>query len=83
MDKTSLRAIVILMYLFYLQLALYSSLLELGCPGNFLSVHLINRRNKHGVPRETIAKMLDAFERPMNVDIVMNSVVPPHKKKDH
>ncbi|KAI2656367.1 NEDD4-binding protein 2-like 2 [Labeo rohita] len=43
----------------------------------------LEKRNKHGVPRETIAKMLDGFERPMNVDIVMNSVVPPHKKKGH
>lgn len=83
MNKTSLRAIVIFIYLFYLQLALYSSLIELGCAGNFLSINFINRRNKHGVPRETIAKMLDGFERPMNVDIVMNSVVPPHKKKGH
>ncbi|XP_043114084.1 NEDD4-binding protein 2-like 2 [Puntigrus tetrazona] len=41
----------------------------------------LEKRNKHGVPRETIAKMLDGFEWPMNVDIVMNSVVPPHKKK--
>lgn len=43
----------------------------------------LEKRNKHGVPRETIAKMLDGFERPMNVDIVMNSVVPPHKSKGH
>ncbi|XP_059371069.1 NEDD4-binding protein 2-like 2 [Carassius carassius] len=42
----------------------------------------LEKRNKHGVPRETIAKMLDGFERPMNVDIVMNSVVPLHKKKE-
>uniref|UniRef100_A0A8C2AXK8 NEDD4 binding protein 2-like 2 n=1 Tax=Cyprinus carpio TaxID=7962 RepID=A0A8C2AXK8_CYPCA len=41
----------------------------------------LEKRNKHGVPRETIAKMLDGFERPVNVDIVMNSVVPLHKKK--
>ncbi|XP_059390172.1 NEDD4-binding protein 2-like 2 [Carassius carassius] len=41
----------------------------------------LEKRNKHGVPRETIAKMLDGFERPVNVDIVMNSVVPRHKKK--
>lgn len=43
----------------------------------------LEKRNKHGVPRDTIAKMLDGFERPMNVDIVMNSVVPPHKSKPH
>ncbi|KAK9962403.1 hypothetical protein ABG768_007772 [Culter alburnus] len=43
----------------------------------------LEKRNKHGVPRETIAKMLDGFEWPMNVDIVMNSVVPPHKNKGH
>ncbi|XP_051535557.1 NEDD4-binding protein 2-like 2 [Myxocyprinus asiaticus] len=41
----------------------------------------LEKRNKHGVPQETIAKMLDRFERPMNVDIVMNSVEPPHKCK--
>lgn len=43
----------------------------------------LEKRNKHGVPRETIAKMLDGFEWPMNVNIVMNSVVPPHKNKGH
>lgn len=43
----------------------------------------LEKRNKHGVPRESIAKMLDVFEWPMNVDIVMNSVVPPHKNKGH
>ncbi|XP_076831895.1 uncharacterized protein n4bp2l2 isoform X2 [Brachyhypopomus gauderio] len=43
----------------------------------------LEKRNKHGVPRETIAKMLDRFELPMTVDIVMNSREPPHKSRAH
>ncbi|XP_036420722.1 NEDD4-binding protein 2-like 2 [Colossoma macropomum] len=42
----------------------------------------LEKRNKHGVPRETIAKMLDRFELPISVDIVMNSFEPPHKSKE-
>lgn len=39
------------------------------------------KRNKHGVPQETIEKMLDRFEGPVNIDIVMNSAEPPHKTR--
>ncbi|TRY87582.1 hypothetical protein DNTS_005975 [Danionella cerebrum] len=41
----------------------------------------LERRTKHRVHRKTIAKMLDGFERPMNVEVVMNSTTPPHKNK--
>ncbi|KAM9468915.1 uncharacterized protein n4bp2l2 [Clarias gariepinus] len=43
----------------------------------------LERRNHHGVPRETIANMLDRFELPISVDIVMNSCEPSHKRKEH
>ncbi|XP_066516814.1 NEDD4-binding protein 2-like 2 [Hoplias malabaricus] len=42
----------------------------------------LEKRNTHGVPRESIAKMLDRFDLPINVDVVMNSWEPPHKSKD-
>ncbi|XP_057207301.1 NEDD4-binding protein 2-like 2 isoform X3 [Triplophysa rosa] len=41
----------------------------------------LEKRNTHGVPRETIEKMLDRFERPVDIDIVMNSAEPPHKSR--
>ncbi|XP_026874025.2 NEDD4-binding protein 2-like 2 isoform X1 [Electrophorus electricus] len=43
----------------------------------------LERRTKHGVPRETIQKMLSLFELPMTVDIVMNSCESPHKCRGH
>lgn len=59
----------------------------------FLSLHdqksfsqllpLCLRRNHHGVSRDTIAKMLDRFELPISVDIVMNSYEPSHKRIEH
>ncbi|KAL7832135.1 hypothetical protein AOLI_G00296830 [Acnodon oligacanthus] len=42
----------------------------------------LEKRNKHGVPRESIAKMLDRFELPISVNIVMNSFEPHHKGKE-
>uniref|UniRef100_W5KW86 NEDD4 binding protein 2-like 2 n=1 Tax=Astyanax mexicanus TaxID=7994 RepID=W5KW86_ASTMX len=42
----------------------------------------LEKRNTHRVPRDTIAKMLDRFELPISVDIVMNSCEPPHKSKE-
>ncbi|XP_072547115.1 uncharacterized protein n4bp2l2 [Salminus brasiliensis] len=42
----------------------------------------LEKRNTHGVPRETIAKMLDRFELPISVDVVMNSCEPPRKSKE-
>lgn len=39
------------------------------------------RRNKHGVPQEKIAQMLDRFSFPISVDIVVNSQEPPHVSK--
>ncbi|XP_028821589.1 NEDD4-binding protein 2-like 2 isoform X1 [Denticeps clupeoides] len=42
----------------------------------------LERRNTHGVPRDKIAKMLECFEAPMTVDIVLNSCKPPHKSPD-
>ncbi|XP_001510864.4 uncharacterized protein LOC100079951 isoform X1 [Ornithorhynchus anatinus] len=39
----------------------------------------LEKRNKHGVPREKIAQMLDRYEFQMSISIVMNSVEPPHK----
>ncbi|KAL2096429.1 hypothetical protein ACEWY4_008577 [Coilia grayii] len=43
----------------------------------------LERRNKHGVPKEKIAKMLERFELPMTVDIVLRSEEPPHHRPDH
>ncbi|XP_062872839.1 NEDD4-binding protein 2-like 2 [Trichomycterus rosablanca] len=43
----------------------------------------LERRNKHGVLRDSIAKMLDQFDFPVSVDIVMNSTKPSHKRKQH
>lgn len=37
-----------------------------------------HRRNKHGVPQEKIAQMLDRFSFPISVDIVMSSQEPLH-----
>ncbi|XP_022055830.2 NEDD4-binding protein 2-like 2 [Acanthochromis polyacanthus] len=38
----------------------------------------LEKRNKHGVPHEKIAQMLDRFSFPISVDIVMSSQEPPH-----
>lgn len=38
----------------------------------------LERRNKHGVPQEKIAQMMDRFSSPISVDIVMTSKEPPH-----
>ncbi|XP_062329551.1 NEDD4-binding protein 2-like 2 isoform X1 [Osmerus eperlanus] len=40
----------------------------------------LERRNKHGVSREKIAQMLDRFEIPISVEIVMHSCEPPHQR---
>ncbi|XP_053564433.1 NEDD4-binding protein 2-like 2 [Bombina bombina] len=39
----------------------------------------LEKRNKHGVPRDKISQMLDRYEYDMTVPSVMNSVDPPHK----
>ncbi|XP_075448252.1 NEDD4-binding protein 2-like 2 isoform X1 [Ascaphus truei] len=39
----------------------------------------LEKRNKHGVPREKISQMLDRFEHHMTISAVMNSVEPPHR----
>ncbi|CAM5076329.1 unnamed protein product [Eretmochelys imbricata] len=39
----------------------------------------LEKRNKHGVPREKIAQMLERYEYQMSISVVMNSVEPPHK----
>lgn len=36
------------------------------------------RRNKHGVPQQKIAQMMDRFSFPISVDIVMSSQEPLH-----
>ncbi|XP_028275404.1 NEDD4-binding protein 2-like 2 [Parambassis ranga] len=41
----------------------------------------LGRRNKHGVPREKIAQMLDRFLFPISIDVVMNSQEPSHVMK--
>lgn len=38
----------------------------------------LEKRNKHGVPQEKIAQMMDRFSFPISVDIVMNSQEPSH-----
>ncbi|KAM4627127.1 uncharacterized protein n4bp2l2 [Polymixia lowei] len=38
----------------------------------------LEKRNKHGVPQEKIAQMLDRFSFPISVDIVMSSQEPEH-----
>uniref|UniRef100_A0A673CBE4 Uncharacterized protein n=1 Tax=Sphaeramia orbicularis TaxID=375764 RepID=A0A673CBE4_9TELE len=43
----------------------------------------LERRNKHGVPQEKIAQMLDRFSFPISVDIVMSSQEPPHVNQRH
>lgn len=40
-------------------------------------------RNKHGVSRQKIAKMLERFELPITVDIVLNSQEPPRQYTEH
>ncbi|XP_029767821.1 uncharacterized protein LOC112117333 [Terrapene carolina triunguis] len=39
----------------------------------------LEKRNKHGVPREKIAQMLERYEYQISISVVMNSVEPPHK----
>ncbi|KPP59929.1 hypothetical protein Z043_122108, partial [Scleropages formosus] len=39
----------------------------------------LEKRNKHGVPQHKIAQMLERFELPMSLDIVLNSQEPSHK----
>ncbi|XP_035479396.2 NEDD4-binding protein 2-like 2 isoform X2 [Scophthalmus maximus] len=43
----------------------------------------LEKRNKHGVPHEKIAQMLDRFAFPISVDIVMSSQEPPHVNQRH
>uniref|UniRef100_A0A3B4G1C8 NEDD4-binding protein 2-like 2 n=1 Tax=Pundamilia nyererei TaxID=303518 RepID=A0A3B4G1C8_9CICH len=38
----------------------------------------LEKRNKHGVPQEKIAQMMDRFSIPISIDIVMNSEEPFH-----
>lgn len=38
----------------------------------------LEKRNKHGVPQDKIAQMMDRFSFPISVDIVMSSQEPPH-----
>ncbi|XP_076591831.1 uncharacterized protein n4bp2l2 [Chaetodon auriga] len=38
----------------------------------------LEKRNKHGVPQEKIAQMMDRFSFPVSIDIVMNSQEPLH-----
>ncbi|CAJ1065081.1 NEDD4-binding protein 2-like 2 [Xyrichtys novacula] len=38
----------------------------------------LEKRNKHGVPQEKIAQMMDRFSFPISVDIVMSSQEPHH-----
>ncbi|XP_077396374.1 uncharacterized protein n4bp2l2 [Festucalex cinctus] len=38
----------------------------------------LEKRNKHGVPQEKIAQMLDRFSYPISVDLVLSSQEPPH-----
>ncbi|XP_045929724.1 NEDD4-binding protein 2-like 2 isoform X2 [Micropterus dolomieu] len=38
----------------------------------------LEKKNKHGVPQEKIAQMMDRFSFPISVDIVMNSQEPSH-----
>ncbi|XP_034557565.1 NEDD4-binding protein 2-like 2 [Notolabrus celidotus] len=43
----------------------------------------LERRNKHGVPQEKIAHMMDRFSFPISVDIVMSSQEPHHVNQRH
>ncbi|XP_062409307.1 NEDD4-binding protein 2-like 2 [Sardina pilchardus] len=43
----------------------------------------LERRNKHGVPKQKIEKILERFEQPMTVDIVLNSQEPPRQSTVH
>ncbi|KAG7243077.1 hypothetical protein INR49_016452 [Caranx melampygus] len=43
-----------------------------------LDPYELEKRNKHGVPQEKIAQMLDRFSFPISIDIVMCSQEPPH-----
>ncbi|XP_061638211.1 NEDD4-binding protein 2-like 2 [Phyllopteryx taeniolatus] len=38
----------------------------------------LEKRNKHGVPQEKIAQMLDRFSYPISVDVVLSSREPQH-----
>ncbi|KAM6987405.1 uncharacterized protein n4bp2l2 [Tautogolabrus adspersus] len=38
----------------------------------------LEKRNKHGVPQEKIAQMMDRFSFPISIDIVMSSQEPHH-----
>ncbi|KAI5099205.1 NEDD4-binding protein 2-like 2 [Silurus meridionalis] len=40
----------------------------------------LEKRNHHGVPKKSLINMLDRFELPISVDIVMNSHEPSHKR---
>ncbi|XP_029458520.1 NEDD4-binding protein 2-like 2 isoform X2 [Rhinatrema bivittatum] len=39
----------------------------------------LEKKNKHGVPREKIVQMLDRYEHYVSITNVLNSVEPPHK----
>ncbi|KAF3693199.1 Breast cancer type 2 susceptibility protein Fanconi anemia group D1 protein [Channa argus] len=43
----------------------------------------LEKRNKHGVPHEKIAQMLDRFSFPISIDIVMRSLEPRHVNQRH
>ncbi|XP_041849799.1 NEDD4-binding protein 2-like 2 [Melanotaenia boesemani] len=38
----------------------------------------LEKRNKHSVPQDKIAQMMDRFSFPISIDIVMSSQEPPH-----
>ncbi|KAI1893591.1 hypothetical protein AGOR_G00125300 [Albula goreensis] len=42
----------------------------------------LEKRNNHGVPSRKISQMLERFELPMSVDIVLKSRDPPHKSAE-
>ncbi|CAB1422209.1 unnamed protein product [Pleuronectes platessa] len=43
-----------------------------------LDPYELQRRNKHGVSQEKIARMLDRFKFPISIDTVLSSQEPPH-----
>lgn len=43
----------------------------------------LQERNKHGVPLEKIARMLDRFSSSISVDVIMSSQEPPHVHHRH
>ncbi|XP_034459942.1 NEDD4-binding protein 2-like 2 [Hippoglossus hippoglossus] len=48
-----------------------------------LDPYELQRRNKHGVSQEKIARMLDRFSFPISIDTVLSSQEPPHIDQRH